>query len=66
MLGYAFLTLPVFALFRAAIRIIDTTKRAALQQLLLQSVIATGPGERLDDKLAAMALPTTFGDRMSM
>ncbi|KAJ7930003.1 SacI homology domain-containing protein [Mycena leptocephala] len=53
---------PVFAIFRAAVRIIDVAKRSALSQLLLQSVITTAPGEKLDDKLASMALPTTFAD----
>ncbi|KAJ7490357.1 SacI homology domain-containing protein [Mycena galericulata] len=53
---------PVFAIFRAAVRTIDVAKRTALSQLLLQSVITTAPGEKLDDKLAALALPTTFGD----
>ncbi|KAJ7682572.1 SacI homology domain-containing protein [Mycena polygramma] len=53
---------PVFAIFRAAIRTIDVAKRTALSRLLLQSVITTAPGEKLDDKLAAMALPATFGD----
>ncbi|KAK7054247.1 inositol polyphosphate phosphatase [Favolaschia claudopus] len=53
---------PVFAIFRAAIRTIDIVKRAALQQLLLQSVVSTAPGEKLDDKLAAMALPATLGE----
>ncbi|KAJ7180325.1 inositol polyphosphate phosphatase [Mycena crocata] len=53
---------PVFGIFRAAIRIIDVAKRTALSQLLLKSVTSTAPGEKLDDKLAALALPTTFGD----
>ncbi|KAJ6628885.1 DNase I-like protein [Mycena sp. CBHHK59/15] len=53
---------PVFAIFRAAVRIIDVAKRAALSQMLLQSVVTTAPGEKLDDKLAALALPTTFVD----
>ncbi|KAJ7498702.1 SacI homology domain-containing protein [Mycena latifolia] len=53
---------PVFGIFRAAVRIIDVAKRTALSQLLLRSVITTAPGEKLDDKLAALALPATFGD----
>ncbi|KAF7355511.1 Inositol polyphosphate phosphatase [Mycena sanguinolenta] len=53
---------PVLGIFRTTVRIIDPVKRAALQQLLLQSVITTAPGEKLDDKLATMALPSTFGD----
>ncbi|KAJ7752739.1 SacI homology domain-containing protein [Mycena maculata] len=53
---------PVFGIFRAAVRTIDVAKRAALSQLLLQSVIMTAPGEKLDDKLAELAFPATFGD----
>ncbi|KAH9844079.1 DNase I-like protein [Rhodofomes roseus] len=49
---------PVFALFRAEIRIIDHARRDALSRLLLESVTASGPGEKLDEKLAEM----TFGD----
>ncbi|KAJ4479331.1 inositol polyphosphate phosphatase [Lentinula aciculospora] len=51
---------PVFAVFRPSIRIIDTTKRAALSRLLLDSVLHTEPGEKLDDKLASMVLPDDF------
>jgi len=48
----------VFAVFRPAIRIIDHDKRAVLHQQLLQSVTSTAPGEKLDEKLAAL----TFGN----
>lgn len=41
-------------MFRAAIRIIDHDKRAALNQQLLQSVGAIGPNEKLDEMLAAL------------
>ncbi|KAF5393181.1 hypothetical protein D9757_001344 [Collybiopsis confluens] len=51
---------PVFAIFRPNIRIIDTIKRAALSRLLLNSVLHTAPGEKLDDKLASMVLPENF------
>ena len=44
----------VFALFRAEVRIIDHAKRAALQKLLLENVTTTAPGEKLDEKLAAL------------
>ncbi|KAJ7639012.1 inositol polyphosphate phosphatase [Roridomyces roridus] len=53
---------PVFAIFHAAVRVVDVAKRTALSQLLLQSVIATAPGEKLDEKLAALALPPSIGD----
>jgi hypothetical protein len=53
----------VFGIFRAAIRTIDVAKRAVLSRMLLQSVLSTAPGEKLDDKLAALALPATFNDR---
>ncbi|KZT29277.1 DNase I-like protein [Neolentinus lepideus HHB14362 ss-1] len=45
---------PVFAVFRAEIRIIDYTKRAALSRMLLESVTSTAPGEKLDEKLASL------------
>ncbi|KAF7291041.1 Inositol polyphosphate phosphatase [Mycena chlorophos] len=47
---------PVFGLFRCAVRIIDVSKREALSQLLLRNVIASAPGEQLDEKLAGLAL----------
>ncbi|KAI9000860.1 DNase I-like protein [Trametes punicea] len=46
---------PVFAIFRAEVRIIDHAKRAALSKLLLESVTSTAPGEKLDEKLAGLA-----------
>ncbi|EJF56616.1 inositol polyphosphate phosphatase [Dichomitus squalens LYAD-421 SS1] len=46
---------PVFALFRAEVRIVDHAKRAALQKLLLENVTTTAPGEKLDEKLASLA-----------
>ncbi|KAI0722816.1 inositol polyphosphate phosphatase [Earliella scabrosa] len=45
---------PVFALFRAEVRIIDHAKRATLQKLLLENVTSTAPGEKLDEKLASL------------
>ncbi|OSD04401.1 DNase I-like protein [Trametes coccinea BRFM310] len=45
---------PVFAIFRAEVRIIDHAKRAALSKLLLESVTSTAPGEKLDEKLASL------------
>ncbi|KAF8528795.1 phosphatidylinositol phosphate phosphatase [Hysterangium stoloniferum] len=45
---------PVFAIFRATIRIVDHTKRAALNHQLLQSVVTAVPGETLDKKLAKL------------
>jgi len=44
----------VYAVFRAAIRIINHTKRAALHRQLLTSVISTAPEEKLDDILATI------------
>ncbi|GBE79963.1 Inositol-1,4,5-trisphosphate 5-phosphatase 1 [Sparassis crispa] len=49
---------PVFALFHADVRIIDHVKRAALSRLLFESVTSTAPGEKLDEKLAKMTLPS--------
>ncbi|TFK71771.1 inositol polyphosphate phosphatase [Pluteus cervinus] len=50
---------PVFAIFRAEVRIIDAIKRAALSQLLLETVVTTVP-EKLDEKLATLSLPTDY------
>lgn len=45
---------PVYAIFRAQVRIIDPVKKLKLSKLLLDSVTATQPGEKLDEKLATM------------
>lgn len=55
----------VFAIFRAGVRVIDTVKKTALQKLLLDSVISTEPGEKLDEKLASMTLSDYPDDRGS-
>ena len=55
----------VFALFRAEVRIIDHAKRAALQKLLLENVTSTAPGEKLDEKLAALTFSSDDRDRKS-
>lgn len=56
-------TLLVFALFRTEVRIIDTVKRAALSRLLLETTLAAVPGEMLEEKIAALALPSDTDDR---
>ncbi|KAL0949308.1 hypothetical protein HGRIS_009384 [Hohenbuehelia grisea] len=48
---------PVFALFRASVRIVDAVKKAALARLLFDNVTSTAPGEKLDEKLAKLSLP---------
>lgn len=48
----------VFALFNADVRVIDVTKQEAIRRLLLKHVVATGPGEKLDEKLAMLSLVT--------
>ncbi|KAF9452987.1 phosphatidylinositol phosphate phosphatase [Macrolepiota fuliginosa MF-IS2] len=53
---------PVFGIFKADIRIVDTVKKAALSQLLLENIVSTEPGENLDEKLASIALPDTVGE----
>ncbi|KAG8218684.1 DNase I-like protein [Butyriboletus roseoflavus] len=53
---------PVFALFRTEVRIIDTIKRAALSRLLLETTLAAVPGEMLEEKFAALALPSDTDD----
>lgn len=47
---------PVYALFRAEVRIIDHAKKAALQKQLLKTITATGVGEKLDEKLTSIHL----------
>jgi len=44
---------PVFAIFRAEIRVVDILKKAALRKQLLESVIATAPAEKREVKLHA-------------
>ncbi|TCD69866.1 inositol polyphosphate 5-phosphatase [Steccherinum ochraceum] len=45
---------PVFALFRANVRIIDYALRTALSRVLFENVTSTAPGEKLDEKLASL------------
>ncbi|TFY81149.1 hypothetical protein EWM64_g2863 [Hericium alpestre] len=52
---------PVYSMFEATVHIIDPVKRATLSRLLLESVTSTAPGEKLDEKLAALTFPTEFG-----
>ncbi|KAF8607527.1 inositol polyphosphate phosphatase [Ceratobasidium sp. AG-I] len=52
---------PVYAVFYTTVRVIDVAKRSALQAQLLASVTATGPDEKLDEKLAALTLNTKTG-----
>ena len=51
---------------RAEVRIIDPLKKANLSRMLLESVTSTAPGERLDEKLAALALPADFVERAAV
>jgi len=53
---------PVFALFRAVVWIIDRVKQDALARLLLDNVTSTSNGEKLDEKLAALALRPSAND----
>ena len=48
----------VFAIFRAVVRIVDPVKRAVLSRMLLDNVRSSAPGEKLDDKLATMVIPS--------
>ncbi|KAG5648880.1 hypothetical protein DXG03_000229 [Asterophora parasitica] len=54
---------PVFGIFRAEVRIIDSVKRLALSRLLLESIVLTAPGEKLDEKLAALVFPSDITAR---
>ncbi|THH26808.1 hypothetical protein EUX98_g7380 [Antrodiella citrinella] len=49
---------PVFALFRASVRIIDHALRTMLAGVLFENVTSTAPGEKLDEKLANLAFST--------
>ncbi|KAI0089103.1 inositol polyphosphate phosphatase [Irpex rosettiformis] len=53
---------PVFAIFRAELRVIDHAKRASLSRLLLENVTSTAPGEKLDEKLASLTFTTNGPD----
>ncbi|KDQ64344.1 hypothetical protein JAAARDRAFT_27972 [Jaapia argillacea MUCL 33604] len=53
---------PVFALFRASVRSINTEKKAALSRLLMENVRSTAPGEKLDEKLAALTFHSGQAD----
>ncbi|BGP37915.1 Inositol-1,4,5-trisphosphate 5-phosphatase 1 [Rhodotorula kratochvilovae] len=52
---------PVYALFRARIRTVDQSKRAALRKQLLQELLAHPPEETLDDKLSRLTVGTAVG-----
>lgn len=53
----------VFAIFRSEVRIIDVVKRATLSRLLLEGVMSAEPGEKLEEKLAAVVLPKDMRQR---
>ncbi|GAA6063284.1 hypothetical protein JCM10212_004666 [Sporobolomyces blumeae] len=45
---------PVYAILRASIRNVDQEKRSSLRKTILQELVAHGPDEKLDDKLARL------------
>ncbi|CUA69373.1 hypothetical protein RSOLAG22IIIB_03896 [Rhizoctonia solani] len=49
---------PIYAVFHATARVIDITKKNALQEQLLQELIHTNPGQTLDQKLSKMGIKT--------
>ena len=53
---------PVFALFRTVVWIVDRAKRDSLARLLLENVTSTSADEKLDEKLAALALHPQIND----
>lgn len=53
----------VFGIFSAEVRVIDQTKRANLSHLLLENVTSTAPGEKLDEKLAALTFSNDTSER---
>jgi hypothetical protein len=54
---------PVYAWFLACVRRIDAEKKAALARLITERVIATAPGEKLDEKLADLTFKDARRDR---
>ncbi|PPQ77402.1 hypothetical protein CVT25_010984 [Psilocybe cyanescens] len=49
---------PVFAIYRAEVRIVDPVKKANLSRILFDGITSTQhPGENLDQKLARLVLP---------
>lgn len=52
---------PVYAVFHATVRVVDVAKKNALHTQLLASVISTGPGEKLDERLSALTPKTKTG-----
>lgn len=56
----------VFAFFRAQVLIIDAVKRATLSRLLLDNIISTAPGEKLDEKLAGLVFPVDYTECLSL
>jgi len=52
---------PVFAIFRAEVRIVDPVKKAVMSRMLLESVKSIDHGELLVDKLKATPLPKALG-----
>lgn len=47
----------VFAIYDAEVRIIDRVKKAALSEMLLESITFMEPGQKLDKKFANLVLP---------
>ncbi|KAF8969491.1 inositol polyphosphate phosphatase [Flammula alnicola] len=58
----SFASPEVFATYRAEVRIIDPVKKAALSRMLLEGIVSTEPGEKLDEKLANLILPADVGE----
>ncbi|KAI0796871.1 DNase I-like protein [Abortiporus biennis] len=53
---------PVFAIFRADVRIVDYVKKAALSKVLFENVTSSLPGEKLDEKLASITFSNGVAD----
>ena len=56
----------MFGLFRATVRIVDHNTRSALSRMLFDNVTTTAPGEKLDEKLAALTFSNEPRDRKRM
>lgn len=41
---------------------VDAVKRAALSQLLLETFVTSAPGEKLEEKLANLSLPSDYAE----
>jgi hypothetical protein len=56
----------VYAIYDVEVRIIDRVKKAALSQMLLESITLMEPGEKLNKKFANFVLPADARQCMNL